>query len=119
MNEPMERLLIATTNPAKLAEYKLILRDIGIELELLSLAEVGISETPEETGATFTENALLKARTGNRRARRGAGSQVASMAQFRRRRFRRGAGCRSHPPDEGRRGGAPDGANASHARVDS
>jgi XTP/dITP diphosphohydrolase len=69
MNEPMERLLIATTNPAKLAEYKLILRDIGIELELLSLAEVGISETPEETGATFTENALLKARFYFERAR--------------------------------------------------
>src|SRR6202451_1573820 len=62
MNEPMERLVIATPNPAKLAEYKLILRDIGIELELLSLAEVGISETPEETGATFTGNAVLKAR---------------------------------------------------------
>src|ERR1700678_4772407 len=69
MNEPMERLLIATTNPAKLAEYKLILRDIGIELEVVSLAEVGISETPEETGATFTENALLKARFYFERAR--------------------------------------------------
>ena len=58
----MRRLLIATTNPAKLAEYRLILRDVGIELELVSLADVGISETPEETGATFTENALIKAR---------------------------------------------------------
>ncbi|MGB8684294.1 MAG: non-canonical purine NTP pyrophosphatase [Candidatus Binatus sp.] len=65
----IRRLLIATTNPAKLAEYRLILRDIGIELELVSLAEVGISETPEETGATFTENALLKARFYFKRAR--------------------------------------------------
>ena len=65
----MRRLLIATTNPAKLAEYRLILRDIGIELELVSLADVGISETPEETGATFTENALIKARFYFERAR--------------------------------------------------
>jgi XTP/dITP diphosphohydrolase len=65
----MRRLLIATTNPAKLAEYRLILRDIGIEIELVSLAQVGISETPEETGATFTENALLKARFYFERAR--------------------------------------------------
>jgi len=65
----MNRLLIATTNPAKLAEYRLILRDVGIDLELVSLADVGISETPEETGATFTENALIKARYYFDRAR--------------------------------------------------
>jgi len=65
----MQRLLIATTNRAKLAEYRLILRDAGIELELLALADVGISETPEETGATFTENALIKARFYFERAR--------------------------------------------------
>ena len=65
----MRRLLIATTNPAKLAEYKLILRDLGIELELVSIADVGISESPEETGATFTENALIKARFYFERAR--------------------------------------------------
>jgi XTP/dITP diphosphohydrolase len=65
----MQRLLIATTNPAKLAEYRLILRDVGIEIGLVSLADVGISETPEETGATFTENALIKARFYFERAR--------------------------------------------------
>jgi XTP/dITP diphosphohydrolase len=65
----MRRLLIATTNRAKLAEYRLILRDIGIELELVSLADLRISEGPEETGATFTENALLKARFYFDRAR--------------------------------------------------
>jgi XTP/dITP diphosphohydrolase len=56
----MRRLLIATTNPAKLAEYRLILR--GIELRLVSLAEVGITDMPEESGATFEENAVIKAR---------------------------------------------------------
>jgi XTP/dITP diphosphohydrolase len=65
----MQRLLIATTNRAKLAEYRLILRNLGIELELVSLADLGISEAPEETGATFTENALIKARFYFERAR--------------------------------------------------
>jgi XTP/dITP diphosphohydrolase len=65
----MRRLLIATTNRAKLAEYRLILRDVGIELELLSLADLRISETPDETGATFAENALIKARFYFERAR--------------------------------------------------
>jgi XTP/dITP diphosphohydrolase len=65
----MRRLLIATTNKAKLAEYRLILRDVGIEVELVSLGELGISETPEETGATFAENALIKARFYFERAR--------------------------------------------------
>src|SRR5271167_2908323 len=65
----MQRLLIATTNRAKLAEYRLILRGVGVDLELVSLAELGISETPEETGATFTENALIKARFYFQRAR--------------------------------------------------
>ncbi len=35
----------------------------------MSLAELGISETPEETGASFTENALIKARFYFQRAR--------------------------------------------------
>jgi XTP/dITP diphosphohydrolase len=65
----MRRLLIATTNPAKLAEYRLILRDISADLELVSLADLKISEIPEETGATFTDNALLKARFYFDRAR--------------------------------------------------
>lgn len=63
------RLLIATTNRAKLAEYRLILRDIGVDLELVSLADLQISETPEETGATFADNAMLKARFYFQRAR--------------------------------------------------
>ncbi|MGH7948319.1 MAG: non-canonical purine NTP pyrophosphatase [Candidatus Binataceae bacterium] len=63
----MNRLVVATTNPAKLAEYRLLLR--GLDLQVVSLQEVGISETPEETGATFKENALLKARFCHQRAR--------------------------------------------------
>ena len=134
VNEPMRRLLIATTNPAKLAEYRLILRDIGIELELVSLADVGISESSRgdrrdlhreraDQGALLfrsraNRDAGRRRRPRDRRARRGAGRPVASMARFGRRRFRRGAGRRSYPADEGRRGGAADGANSRDARAD-
>jgi XTP/dITP diphosphohydrolase len=63
----MKRLLIATSNPAKLAEYRLLLREFP--LETLSLADVGIRDQPEEDGATFAENALKKARFYYERAR--------------------------------------------------
>ena len=56
----MRRLLIATTNPAKLAEYRLLLR--GLELEVVSLADLGNADAPAETGDTFEENAQIKAR---------------------------------------------------------
>jgi XTP/dITP diphosphohydrolase len=57
----MKPLLVATTNPAKLDEYRLLLR--GYDLAPLSLREAGLDDrAPEETGATFIENALLKAR---------------------------------------------------------
>ncbi len=62
----MRRLLIATTNLAKLVEYRILLRDFG--LEPASLTDVGIREHPDETGATFGENALLKARHYFRRS---------------------------------------------------
>jgi len=57
----MKPLLVATTNPAKLDEYRLLLREY--DLAPVSLGEAGVDDHgPEETGATFTENALLKAR---------------------------------------------------------
>ncbi len=53
------RLLIATTNPNKIAEIREILD--GMPVELATLADVPPVEQPEETGATFAENACLKA----------------------------------------------------------
>ncbi len=61
------RLLIATTNPAKLSEYRLLLA--RYPLELVSLRDLAIAREPEESGATFAENALLKARFYFRLAR--------------------------------------------------
>lgn len=55
----MKKLLIATTNPGKLAEIKYFLKDLPIELA--SLASLGISEKVEEDGKTFAENAKKKA----------------------------------------------------------
>ena len=57
----MERLLIATHNRGKLREYQEIFNDLG--LELLTLDDVGITHDVIETGATFEENARLKAVT--------------------------------------------------------
>ena len=52
-------LLIATTNPGKLREIQAILE--GLPVTLHTLTEFDAIEEPEETGATFEENARLKA----------------------------------------------------------
>jgi XTP/dITP diphosphohydrolase len=56
----MPRLLLATANPGKLAEIRALLA--GAPVDLVSLAEWPGVEPPEETGATFAENARDKAR---------------------------------------------------------
>ena len=43
----MKKLLIATTNPGKLAEIKRFLADVPIEL--VSLSDIGITESVAET----------------------------------------------------------------------
>jgi XTP/dITP diphosphohydrolase len=53
-------LLIATTNPGKLKEIAGILHDVPVTL--LTLNDCGPVPEPEETGATFAQNAAMKAR---------------------------------------------------------
>ena len=53
------KIVAATTNPGKLAEIRTIFHDC----EIVSAADVGFLDDVEETGETFMENALLKART--------------------------------------------------------
>ena len=53
------RLLVATTNRDKLREIHAVLD--GASLELITLADLPPIVEPEETGATFAENARLKA----------------------------------------------------------
>lgn len=55
------QLLVATHNNSKLTEISKFLVDIPYEL--VSLADLGISYDVEETGTTFEENAILKAKT--------------------------------------------------------
>jgi len=59
----MQRLVVATGNPGKLAEIREVLANTGIEL--VSQRELGIADA-DETGTTFVENALLKARQATR-----------------------------------------------------
>src|SRR4029453_3052546 len=53
-------LLLATTNPGKLREIRDLLQ--GVPFEVRSLEGMADIAAPEETGATFEANALLKAR---------------------------------------------------------
>jgi len=57
------KLLIATTNTAKFNEISLFLSDLPVEI--VSLRDLDPIDPPEETGKTFEENAILKARYYN------------------------------------------------------
>jgi XTP/dITP diphosphohydrolase len=57
------RLVVATGNRGKLAEIRDVLAGTGIEL--VAQSELGIADA-DETGATFVENALIKARHASR-----------------------------------------------------
>lgn len=54
------KLVLASKNKKKLAELNAILSQLGIEV--CSEAEVGVDIDVEETGTTFEENSLLKAK---------------------------------------------------------
>lgn len=58
----LPRLVLATANPGKLAELNRILTDGHAGVALAGLAEFPGAPDVAETGATFAENALLKAR---------------------------------------------------------
>ena len=53
-----ERLVVASGNQHKLRE----IAEIFTEFEVVSQKEMGFNEEVEETGTTFSENALIKAR---------------------------------------------------------
>ncbi len=54
------KLLLSTNNPDKVREFTQILA--GLPLEIVTPASMGLSLEVPETGATFAENAALKAR---------------------------------------------------------
>ena len=57
-----DRLLLATRNPGKLAELQRLLESAVPGVEVVGLRDVPEYPEAPETGATFAENALLKAR---------------------------------------------------------
>ena len=59
MNCELPPLLIATTNPGKLREIRLILS--GLPHEFVTLGDLAPMPEPAEGGATFAENARQKA----------------------------------------------------------
>ncbi len=57
----VNKILIATHNKGKFAEIKVKLTD-DLGIEVVSLSDLGITEDFEETGQTFEENAIGKAK---------------------------------------------------------
>ena len=55
------RLLLATHNRGKRREWQALLQ--GLDVELLLPDDLGLMDDVEETGETYVENALIKART--------------------------------------------------------
>jgi XTP/dITP diphosphohydrolase len=62
MTEPRPRLVLATANKHKLVELTRILEAGRVAVDLVGLGEFPGAPDVRETGATFTDNALLKAR---------------------------------------------------------
>ena len=58
----MKEIVVATTNKGKLKEISAMLEKLGIEVK--SIKDIlGYNPDIEETGTTFTENAVIKAET--------------------------------------------------------
>lgn len=55
-----DKVIFATGNEGKMKEIRMILSDVDVTV--LSLKEAGVALDVEENGATFAENALIKAR---------------------------------------------------------
>ncbi|MFN2563214.1 MAG: RdgB/HAM1 family non-canonical purine NTP pyrophosphatase [Jatrophihabitans sp.] len=60
------KILLASRNPKKLAELRRILVPALPDVEVLGLDDVEPYDEVPESGATFAENALIKAREGHR-----------------------------------------------------
>ncbi|HQJ52222.1 MAG TPA: non-canonical purine NTP pyrophosphatase, partial [Anaerolineae bacterium] len=58
-HRPVIQLLLATHNQGKLAEFSSLLRDLPIQV--VGAGDLGLLVPVEESGATYGENARLKA----------------------------------------------------------
>ncbi|MBI5886807.1 MAG: XTP/dITP diphosphatase [Deltaproteobacteria bacterium] len=64
------KIILATTNKGKTAEIRSLLSGCGVEI--ISLADLSAVQLPEETGETFPDNAIAKARFVSERFGAGA-----------------------------------------------
>ena len=60
INMNMDKIIFATGNKDKVKEIQMILADLGVEV--ITMKDAGISIDIEENGATYEENAMIKAR---------------------------------------------------------
>jgi XTP/dITP diphosphohydrolase len=79
----MDDLLVATTNPNKLREVRRVLADALVRV--ISLHDLTAVAEPDETGATFAENARIKALYHSQHAARanegGGARQILTVAE--------------------------------------
>ena len=62
MADAARRVVLATRNEGKIAELNRILADVGGGVEIVGLESFPDAPDVPETGLTFADNALLKAR---------------------------------------------------------
>jgi len=55
----IKRIVIGSSNPGKINEWKFLLEDT---INCVSVSDLGIEKSPEETGKDFLENAIQKAK---------------------------------------------------------
>ena len=56
----MKKIIFATTNENKIREVNMMME--GFDVELIPMSDMGIDVEIEETGTTFEENAIIKAK---------------------------------------------------------
>ena len=56
------KIIYGTSNQAKIAQVKDYLDYKNIDVEILSLKDIGFNEEIDENGTTFEENSLIKAK---------------------------------------------------------
>ncbi len=56
------KIALATRNKGKIAEFERMLREYAVDIEVLGLTDFPDMPDVDETGTTFAENSLLKAR---------------------------------------------------------
>jgi len=56
------KIIFGTTNKRKIEDLKNLVLSLNLDIEVLSLSDIGFLEEIEETGKTLEENSLIKAR---------------------------------------------------------